>query len=165
MPMTRALPFAVLLLAGCQQAEVTALCATYGDPAAELDTVAFGAGLSLVQMNTDSASGQTTLRRLELEAPALPDLWQLADPTFRALPRVESVPCGLSDISTVTFTFADDSIEHRETSCEGNALARLTGQVFEAAAPPPGQEGTGPQVLALVFADRAAACARAAEAL
>ncbi len=121
-----------LLLAACDRREVVAICASFGDPNEQV-TAAYhaqdGARRILI---FDAATGQTSVIRDTIAPPILTQLWRVAETTMRALPEVEASPCGLSTISTVTVTFNDGSTTRRQTSCLGNALARVTSEILDA---------------------------------
>ncbi len=154
---------ATLVMAGCQSREVVAICATFGDPDGQLTAVAHGPDGQQVSVLSDAAAGETTIVIQSFEDAILPRLWLLAEPTVRALSEVEASPCGLSDVSTVTVTFDDGTVQRRETSCSGNALAILTTGIFEASEIDRAPLTHDSEVMAEVTATASQACERAYE--
>lgn len=150
---------AVLVLVGCDRRELAVMCAARGDPSADLQLVAHAADGRAATL--DTADGRTTITRRTLDTPLLPDLWRNAQFTIRALSPSEVAPCGLPSISSVTLIYDDGSVTHHRTTCEGNALDRLTGQIFEAS--DVARPGSDPveEPLSAALLDPSEACARA----
>lgn len=154
---------ATLLAAGCQSREIVAICATFGDPDGQLTAVAHGPEGQQVSVLSEAAAGETTIVTQSFEDAILPRLWLLAEPTIRALSEVDASPCGLSDVSTVTVTFDDGTVQRRETSCSGNALAILTTGIFEASEIDRAPLTHDSEIVAEVTTTAAQACERAYE--
>lgn len=123
---------APLILAGCESREIASICVSTGDPAAELRAAFHDADGTRAILLSDAETGTVAEIRDTLDPPILTRLWRLAEPTMRALAEVEPSPCGPDTVSAVVVTFADGSSIVRETSCTGNALARVTREVLEA---------------------------------
>ena len=119
-------------LAACQSSEPVAICAAHGDPAVSVTAVVHDIDATQTVLSFSGTTGRSLVSRMDVETSLVPDLWRMAETTMRALPEVESVPCGLDTQSAVTVVFDDGTVMTRQTSCSGNALARVMTETFGA---------------------------------
>ncbi len=121
-----------VVLAACQSSEPVAICAAYGDLSGSVSAVLQTADGTQTALTYDAATARSLLETTTRAESLVPDLWRMAETTMRALPEVESNPCGLDSISVVSVVFDDGTVTTRETSCTGNALHRVASETFSA---------------------------------